>query len=112
MASNAEPANVAFLLAETGLAHFFRAVVDGSQVANPKPHPEIYLRAATLLGVRPVNAIVFEDSHTGVAAALAAGARVVGVRTTLADLPGASLSIADFNDPELEPWLARQEAAP
>lgn len=109
LASNAEPANIAFLLAETGLGGYFRAVIDGQQVANPKPHPDIYLRAAELCGVRPANAIVFEDSHTGVAAALAAGARVVGLRTTLPSLPGADLTINDFESPDLEPWLLRQE---
>jgi beta-phosphoglucomutase-like phosphatase (HAD superfamily) len=49
---------------------------------------------------------VFEDSHTGVAAGLAAGMCVIGVTTTHDDLPGVSLRIGDFNDPALESWLA------
>src|SRR5205807_4580419 len=40
--SNAEPANVEFVLQETGLRPYFRAVVDGHQVQNGKPHPEAY----------------------------------------------------------------------
>jgi len=51
-------------------------VVDGHQVARPKPYPDIYLRAAELVGVRPEECIVFEDSHSGVAAGLAAGMRL------------------------------------
>src|ERR1017187_6420838 len=47
--SNAEPENAAFVLEETGLRPYFRVVVDGHQVHNPKPHPDVYLRAAELL---------------------------------------------------------------
>lgn len=106
VATNAEPANVDFVLGETGLRPFFRIVIDGHQVANPKPHPEIYLRVADALGVPPAECVVFEDSHTGVEAALAAGMRVVGIRTTHDDLAGIALSIRDFRDPALEIWLS------
>lgn len=105
VATNAEPANVDFVLGETGLRHFFRVVVNGHEVSNPKPHPEIYLRIADALGVRPDACVVFEDSHTGVEAAIAAGMRVVGITTTHDDLAGVSLSIRDFHDPALEIWL-------
>jgi beta-phosphoglucomutase len=105
VATNAEPANVEFVLRAAGIAHFFRAAVDGHQVANPKPHPDIYLRAAELLGVPPANCVVFEDSHGGLTAGLAAGMPVIGITTTYSDLPGASLLVPDFNDPALEVWL-------
>src|SRR5208282_1279637 len=81
VATNAERANVDFVLAEAHLRHYFRVVVDGHQVPNPKPHPDIYLRAAEQLGMLPRNCIVFEDSFTGIEAARAAGMAVVGVRT-------------------------------
>ena len=106
--SNAEPENVAFVLEETGLRPYFRVVVDGHQVHNPKPHPDIYLRAAELLETEPANCIVFEDSHSGVAAALAAGMRVIGLRTTYGNLPGAVLTIDNFLCGDLEPWLQAQ----
>ena len=86
-------------------------VVDGHQVLHPKPDPEIYVRAAELLGVAPQNAIVFEDSHTGVEAARAAGARVIGLRTTYVNLPGATLCIDNFLSGELPRWLAVQRRA-
>ena len=108
LATNAEPANVDFILDGCALRAAFRVVIDGSQVKRPKPHPEIYLRAAELLGVPPRNCIVFEDSFSGVAAAQAAGTRVVGLRTTHSALPGAALEIDDFRSPQLEPWLLRQ----
>ena len=108
LATNAEPANVDFILDRGALRAYFRVVVDGHQVRHPKPHPEIYLRAAELLAVAPRNCIVFEDSFSGVEAARAAGARIVGVRTTHRELPGADLEIDDFRSPELEPWIRAQ----
>ncbi len=108
LATNAEPANVDFILDRAGLRAYFRAIVDGHQVRHAKPHPEIYLRAAQLLAVRPRDCIVFEDSYSGVAAARAAGARIVGLRTTHRELPGADLEIDDFLSPELAPWLRAQ----
>ena len=108
LATNAEPANVAFILKNADLARYFRVTLDGHAVRNPKPHPEVFLRAAELLTVPPADCIVFEDSHSGVTAARAAGMRTVGLRTTHADL-AAGLLIDDFFSPELEPWLASQK---
>jgi beta-phosphoglucomutase family hydrolase len=105
LVTNAEPANVNFVLDGSGLRRYFDAVVTGDDVQLPKPHPDIYLRAAELLRVAPSDCVVFEDSPIGVAAALAAGMRVVGVATSEPDLAGASLMIADFTDSSLETWL-------
>ena len=55
-ATNAERANVEIVLRLGGIADFFRVVVDGHQVARPKPFPDIYLRAAELLGAAPKTA--------------------------------------------------------
>jgi HAD superfamily hydrolase (TIGR01509 family) len=106
--SNAEPENVAHVLDEAGLRRYFRAVVDGHQVHNPKPHPEVYLRVAELLETEPANCIVFEDSHSGAAAAVAAGMRVIGLCTTYVNLPGAVLTIDNFLSGDLESWLQAQ----
>jgi beta-phosphoglucomutase len=109
VASNAERPNIDFVLEEAGLRPYFRAVLDGDQVHKPKPDPEIYLRAAHLLGVSPQNCIVFEDSYSGIAAGRAAGARVVGIRTSHEELPGAALTIDDFRSGELDAWLCAQD---
>jgi beta-phosphoglucomutase family hydrolase len=105
VASNAEPANVDFVLDGAGLRPRFRVVVDGQQVDRPKPFPDVYLLAASLLGVKPLNCIVFEDSPAGIEAGRSAGMRVVGVQTHSADLRDVDLSIRDFEDPKLVPWL-------
>jgi len=111
VASNAEPENVSFLLDRAGLREFFRVVVDGHQVSRPKPDPEIYLYAAQGLEVAPENAIVFEDSLSGVEAARAAGMRVVGLLTTLDNLPGTVICADNFLGRELHTWLATQKRA-
>lgn len=107
VASNAEPKNVNFVLEEAGLAKYFRVVVDGHQVANPKPAPDLYLLAADRLGVNPKDCIVFEDSPGGITAARAAGARVVGLTTVPgAVLPPTDHAVPDFADPSLPHWLS------
>lgn len=106
LASNAERANLTMVLRLAGLERFFSVVVDGNQVARPKPAPDIYLKAAELLGAERASCIVFEDSHAGVAAGRAAGMEVVALRTTHRDFEDAQLVIDDFNDPGLERWLS------
>ncbi|MBA3983633.1 MAG: HAD family phosphatase [Acidimicrobiia bacterium] len=64
----------------------FQAVVAGDQVANGKPHPEPYLKAASLLGVDPADCIAIEDSPTGADSANAAGCTVLAV-PNLVDIP-------------------------
>lgn len=111
LGSNAEPANVEFLLEEGGFRGRFRAVVDGHQVEHPKPAPDIYLRVAELLGVDARECVIFEDSPGGIRAARTAGARVVGVERSGLALEGTDLTIRDFTDPILAPWLAGLEPA-
>jgi len=110
LASNAEPENIDFLLDRARLRPYFRAVVDGHQVRNPKPDPEIYLKTAKILNISPANCIVFEDSYSGVNAARAAGMRVVGVSTTYEDLPGSTITIDNFLGEDLSTWLSQQRA--
>lgn len=106
--SNAEPANIDFVIDRLGLRQYFQIIVNGQQVARPKPFPDIYLKAAELLGFEPRDCIVFEDSPTGVEAAKSAGMRVVGVETTPADFEGVNFAVRDFVDPKLEEWLNGQ----
>lgn len=60
-------------LEAVGLRRRFDTIVTGSDIAHPKPAPDIYLLAADRLGVAPPRCVVIEDSIPGVQAALAAG---------------------------------------
>ena len=108
VASNAEPENVDFLLDKAGLRPYFRAVVDGHQVSNPKPHPDVYLLAASKLGVSPARCVVFEDSPSGALAGTAAGMTVIGIRTTYVNLPDVVLSVDNFISGDLIEWVQAQ----
>jgi HAD superfamily hydrolase (TIGR01509 family) len=106
--SNAELANIDFVLDRFRLRPYFQVIVNGQQVERPKPFPDIYLKAAAQLGFPPRNCIVFEDSPTGVEAARAAGMRIVAVETTPTDFHGVDLTVRNFLDPKLEEWLRGQ----
>lgn len=57
---------------------YFNGYVSGTMVAHPKPSPDIFLAAATLLGVLPEECLVIEDSYHGVAAATSASMACIG----------------------------------
>lgn len=82
VASGSERALVDEVLALGGLREFFTAIVTAADVARGKPAPDIFLRAAQLLGADPANCWVIEDSKPGVAAGLAAGMRVIAITNT------------------------------
>jgi HAD superfamily hydrolase (TIGR01509 family) len=69
---------------------YFALTVAGDEVERTKPFPDPYLLAAAGLGVRPERCAVIEDTATGVAAAEAAGCRVVAVPSVapVAPAPG------------------------
>lgn len=68
------------ILAECGLGHLFGAVVTTSEVARPKPSPDLFVRAAEILGAEPKRCLVLEDGAEGLAAAAAAGVEALDVR--------------------------------
>lgn len=67
------------ILEKVGLLHYFDAIVDGNDVSNAKPDPEVFVRAAKQLNVANENAIVFEDSLAGIEAANIAGMLSIGI---------------------------------
>lgn len=70
-------------LAETGLnSNLFDATVNGLEVINKKPHPDIYLKASERLGLKPEECLVIEDALSGIKAAGAAGCRCLAVTTS------------------------------
>ena len=92
VASNTPGRLVRGALACAGVAELFEVVVTADEVAEPKPSPDVYLRACELLGAAPAESVALEDSPTGVAAARAAGMFVIGIPS----FPGVTLEAADL----------------
>jgi beta-phosphoglucomutase len=82
IATSAPLENAEFVIQEASLKGYFRAIVHDRIIVNNKPHPEVYLKAAELLGYKPNRCIAFEDSVKGIESAKGAGMKVVGVATT------------------------------
>lgn len=84
--------NTRQILRQLGLGEFFDAVADGTMITRSKPDPEVFLLAASMLGVRPENAVVIEDAESGVRAAKAGRFRAIGIRTERND-PNSDITI-------------------
>jgi len=82
IASSTHRENIITTLDVLGLESHFSVIVTAEDVKRGKPDPEVFLTAASRLEVAPVDAVVFEDALVGIAAAKAAGMRVVAVATT------------------------------
>jgi beta-phosphoglucomutase len=71
--------NTPMILKTVGISDLFDAVADGNNIRNAKPNPEVFLKAAELVGAEPAKCVVFEDAVAGVKAALNAGMLCVGI---------------------------------
>ncbi len=65
--------NARLILEQTGILDQFDAVSDGTNISHSKPHPEVFLKAAEMLGLPPENCAIVEDAEAGIQAGLAAG---------------------------------------
>ncbi|MCT4588004.1 MAG: beta-phosphoglucomutase [Carboxylicivirga sp.] len=74
--------NAMTILDRLELTHLFEAIIDGTKVSKAKPDPEVFLKGAEALGVKPEECVVFEDAEAGVEAALAGQMRCVGIGST------------------------------
>jgi beta-phosphoglucomutase len=79
IASAAPRANVEAVLETLAVASFFRGIVSAEDVVRGKPDPEVYLTAASRIGVSPDRCIVVEDAAAGIEGARRAGMKSVGV---------------------------------
>ncbi len=71
--------NTKYILERLGLGDFFDAVVDGNMISRGKPDPEVFLKAAELLGLPPDDCLVVEDATAGIRAARAGGFEAAGL---------------------------------
>lgn len=100
VATSAPYANLDLILSKINIREKLGSILASEDVKKHKPDPEVYLRSAANLGVSPDQCLVFEDSFSGISAALNAGMRVVGVLTshTIEELPPCDLYINDYTD--------------
>jgi len=78
IASSSPPVFIKAVLDKFGLLDAFNCIVSGEEVERGKPAPDVYLKAAELLGVEPASCMVLEDARHGIAAAKAAGMQCIG----------------------------------
>ncbi len=93
--SSTDRKNIELAFSQLELKDFFEAAVCSEDVTFGKPDPEVFLRGASILGKRPSNCVVFEDSPHGIQAAVSAGMKAVGLTTsqTLSVLQNAGAQI-------------------
>lgn len=91
--------NIDFMFENIPIRKYFKVIVNSSHISHGKPHPEIYLKTASLLNTPPENCLVFEDAVVGINSAKAAGMNVIAVATTQTkeELSIADMIVDDFN---------------
>jgi HAD superfamily hydrolase (TIGR01509 family) len=110
--TNAPKANAVHMLDVLNLTQVFPLVILAEDAPPGKPDPAPYLLALEKVAVAATEAIAFEDSPTGIQAAVAAGIYTIAIASTHAPKTlkevGASMVIPDFNSPQLWQFLNEQ----
>lgn len=106
IASNSPREMLDHKLDATGLIDVVDAHVAVEDIARPKPAPDIYLRAAELLGADPADCLGFEDSETGATAAVSAGLHLIAVPSLPGQDPVAPRRLESLEDAVLQEWIA------
>ena len=105
VASGSDHVVIDAVLAMRNLRQHFRTVVSVQDVPRPKPFPDVFLRAAELLRVRPEHCCVIEDSVMGVEAARAARMDVIGITNSFpAEKLGRATRVVKTYE-EIRRWL-------
>jgi beta-phosphoglucomutase len=104
--------NIKFVINNLKIADYFDVVISGGDVKHGKPDPEIFLKAASKLGVEPQKCLVFEDSLAGLEGAYNAGMKAVAITTghpaeELDCLSSVIKVVDDFRDLDLESLLQK-----
>jgi len=100
--------NIETIMAMTGLAPYFQAIVSAEDVTVGKPDPQVFLKAGEKIGCPPERCLVFEDAHVGIEAGKRAGMKVLAVATThpLESLHQADAAFVDLSGLTVETILA------
>jgi HAD superfamily hydrolase (TIGR01509 family) len=110
--TNAPRANAEVVLKALGLDGRLPLQIIGGELARAKPDPLPYLTGLERTGADAAHSVAFEDSLSGLRAAIGAGLSVVGMTTTLSaatlERAGATLAAADFTDPRIRELIRRK----
>jgi len=79
--------NAGLIIKKLGLEPYFDAMVDPRSLSKGKPDPEIYLKAAAALGLRPAKCAGVEDARAGLEAIRAAGMTAIALGQSLEQVP-------------------------
>lgn len=71
--------NTPLILGKTDTGKYFDAVSDGNNISRSKPDPEVFLKAAEYLGLKPEECLVVEDAFSGIDAGVAGGFKTAGI---------------------------------
>ena len=80
--------NAMTILERLNIKHYFDAIISGNEVSTAKPDPEVFIKGAAALGLKPEECIVFEDAEAGVEAAINGNMKCIGIGTS--DVLGAA----------------------
>ncbi|MCL2079828.1 MAG: beta-phosphoglucomutase [Oscillospiraceae bacterium] len=97
MAIGSSSRNARLILEKIGLGDYFDAISDGNNITRSKPDPEVFLKAAEYLGLRPEECVVVEDAKAGIEAALAAKMKAIAMGDA-AGCSRADWDIENFED--------------
>ena len=89
--------NTRFILAQTELTDAFDAIADGNDIKNSKPDPEVFLKAAELIGIAPADCAVIEDAEAGLEAANRGGMLSIAYASAI-DCPLGKVKLHNFSD--------------
>jgi HAD superfamily hydrolase (TIGR01509 family) len=101
VASSSHSLLISAVLEKIGLSYCFPERISGFDVEHGKPHPDIFIKTADILKVRPENCVVIEDSYNGVKGAKDAGMKCIAFRNPASgnqDLSDADLVIDSFDE--------------
>lgn len=107
VASNSSRRLLDLALHRGGFADAFAVTVARDEAAQPKPAPDLYLRACAQLHIAPARALAFEDSPTGMRAAIAAGMRLISIPTLPRPEPRSDWVLPRLDHPALLGWITR-----
>lgn len=98
VATSAPRANLDLINSKLQLSSKMESMLSSEDVSKHKPDPEVYLKSAKNLGVKPEESYVFEDSFSGISAGINAGMQVIGVLSshTREELPPCKTYINDY----------------